>query len=141
MSADSTCRKSRTTAGGYFLNSGSGDQTENYVGSSRAPASLNSDKEINTQWYNVGFQYNFSRDWGVMVRIPTTNRDLTTTTNLAFPGSLNTFNSKSIGDIEVMGMYTGFFKDMSTGVIFGLKLPTGNFQAFGIDRDTANRNG
>ena len=35
-----------------------------------------------------------------------------------------------------MGMYTGFFKDMSTGVIFGLKLPTGTFPASGIDRDT-----
>jgi hypothetical protein len=32
-------------------------------------------------------------------------------------------------------MYTGFFKDMSTGIIFGVKLPTGTFQAFGMDRD------
>jgi len=122
--------------GRVFVEFWSGDQTQNYVGSSKAPLALNSDKEINTQWINVGFSYNFNRDWGVMVRIPTTNRDLTTTTNLAFPGSLNTFNSKSIGDIEVMGMYTGFFKDMSTGVIFGLKLPSGTFTAPGIDRDT-----
>ena len=35
-----------------------------------------------------------------------------------------------------MGMYTGFFKDMSTGIIFGLKLPTGTFTAPGFDRDT-----
>ena len=35
-----------------------------------------------------------------------------------------------------MGVYTGFFKDMSTGVIFGLKLPTGTFTAPGLDRDT-----
>ena len=35
-----------------------------------------------------------------------------------------------------MGMYTGFFRDMSTGIIFGVKLPTGTFQAFGFDRDT-----
>jgi hypothetical protein len=33
-------------------------------------------------------------------------------------------------------MYTGFSKDMSTGVIFGLKLPTGNYTAPGFDRDT-----
>jgi hypothetical protein len=38
------------------------DQTQNYVGSSRAPASLNLDKRLNTQWYNVGFSYNFDRD-------------------------------------------------------------------------------
>jgi hypothetical protein len=111
------------------------DQTQNYVGSSRAPASLNFDKRLNTQWYNVGFSYNFDRNWGVMVRIPTANRDLTTTTNIAFPGSLNTFNAKDIGDIEIMGMYTGFFKDMSTGIMFGVKLPSGTFTAPGLDRD------
>jgi len=111
------------------------DQTQNYVGSSRAPAAVNLDKQLNTQWYNVGFSYNFNRDWGVMVRIPTANRDLTTETDIAFPGSLSTFNSKSLGDIEIMGMYTGFFKDMSTGLMFGIKLPTGTFTAPGMDRD------
>ena len=121
--------------GRVFFEFWGSNQTQNYVGSSRAPASLNVDKNLNTQWYNVGFSYNFNRDWGVMVRIPTANRDLTTTTDIAFPGSLNTFNSKSIGDIEIMGMYTGFFKDMSTGIIFGVKLPSGTFTAPGFDRD------
>jgi hypothetical protein len=121
--------------GRVFFEFWGSNQTQNYVGSSRAPAALNFDKNLNTQWYNVGFSYNFNRDWGVMVRIPTANRDLTTTTNIAFPGSLNTFNSKSIGDIEIMGMYTGFFKDMSTGIIFGVKLPSGTFTAPGLDRD------
>jgi hypothetical protein len=120
--------------GRVFFEFWSGDQYQNYVGSSRAPAALNSDKEINTQWYNVGFSYNFDRDWGVMVRIPTVNRTLTTDTG-SFAGVVP-FSSKDIGDIEIMGMYTGFFKDMSTGVIFGLKLPTGTFTAPGIDRDT-----
>jgi len=120
--------------GRIFFEFWSGNQTQNYVGSSRAPAALNSDKDINTQWYNVGFSYNFDRDWGVMVRIPTVNRTLTTDTG-AFAGVVP-FSSKDIGDIEIMGMYTGFFKDMSTGVIFGLKLPTGTFTAPGIDRDT-----
>jgi hypothetical protein len=109
------------------------DQTQNWVGSSKAPAAINLDKRLNTQWYSVGFSYNFNRDWGVMVRIPTANRTLTTDTG-AFAG-ITSFNSKSVGDIEIMGMYTGFFKDMSTGIIFGVKLPTGTFQAFGMDRD------
>ncbi len=52
------------------------------------------------------------------------------------PRHMQSFNSKDIGDIEIMGMYTGFFKDMSTGVIFGIKLPTGTFTAPGLDRDT-----
>jgi hypothetical protein len=122
--------------GRVFFEFWSGDQTENYVGSSRAPAALNTDKEINSQWYNVGFQYNFNRAWGVMVRIPTTNRTLTTETDAAFPGQIQSFNSKDIGDIEIMGTYTGFFNDMSTGLVFGLKLPTGTFTAPGLDRDT-----
>jgi len=122
------------SGGRVFFEFWSGDQTQNWVGSSKAPAALNSDKEINTQWYNVGFSYNFNRDWGVMVRIPTTNRTLTTDTG-AYAG-IESFNSKDIGDIEIMGMYTGFFKDMSTGLMFGLKLPTGTFTAPGLDRDT-----
>ena len=120
--------------GRVFFEFWSGDQTQNWVGSSKAPAALNSDKEINTQWYNVGFSYNFNRDWGVMVRIPTTNRTLTTDTG-AYAG-IASFNTKDIGDIEIMGIYTGFFKDMSTGIMFGLKLPTGTFTAPGLDRDS-----
>ena len=119
--------------GRVFFEFWGSDQTQNYVGSSRAPASLNDDKRLNTQWYNVGFSYNFNRDWGVMVRIPTANRTLTTDTG-AFAG-VTSFNSKDIGDIEIMGMYTGFFKDMSTGLIFGVKLPSGTFTAPGLDRD------
>jgi hypothetical protein len=70
-----------------------------------------------------------------MVRIPTTNRSLTTDTQNPAYG-IATFNSKDIGDIEIMGVYTGFFKDMSTGLMFGLKLPTGTFTAPGLDRDS-----
>ena len=119
--------------GRVFFEFWSADQTQNYVGSSRAPASINLDKQLNTQWYNVGFSYNFNRDWGVMLRIPTANRTLTTDTG-AFAG-ITSFNPKDLADIEIMGMYTGFFKDMSTGIIFGVKLPTGTFTAPGLDRD------
>jgi hypothetical protein len=121
--------------GRVFVEFWSGNQTQNYVGSSQAPSALNTDKQIVTQWYNVGFSYNFNRDWGVMVRIPTVNRSLTTDTQNPMFG-IATFNSKDVGDIEIMGTYTGFFKDMSTGITFGVKLPTGTFTAPGIDRDT-----
>src|SRR5271170_5890266 len=120
--------------GRVFVEYWSGDQNQNWVGTSRAPAGLNDDKRLNTQWYNVGFSYNFDRNWGVMVRVPTINRAFTTDTGL--PAGIQTFRTADIGDIEVMGMYTGFFNDMSTGVIFGLKLPSGNYTAPGLDRDT-----
>jgi hypothetical protein len=119
--------------GRVFVEFWSTNQTQNYVGSSRAPAAINLDKNLNTQWYNVGFAYNFNRDWGVMVRVPTANRTLTTDTG-AFAGVVP-FNVKDIGDIEVMGMYTGFFSDMSTGLLFGIKFPSGPYSTPGLDRD------
>jgi hypothetical protein len=123
------------SGGRVFLEYWSLNQNTNWVGTSKADGSLNQDKHVVTQWLNVGFQYMFNRDWGVMVRLPTTDRNFTTTTNFA-TGATSTFNSKDIGDIEIMGMYTGFFKDMSTGVMFGIKLPSGTYTAPGLDRDT-----
>ena len=82
-------------------------------------------------------EYMFNREWGMMVRIPYANRDFTTDTGAPPDGmGIQTYNSRSVGDVEVMGMYTGFSKDMSTGVIFGLKLPSGTYTAYGLDRDT-----
>jgi hypothetical protein len=108
-------------------------QTQNWIGTSKAPASANLDKHLVTDWYTAGFEYMFNREWGVMARLPYVNRNLTTDTGS--PGGIQTFNSHDLGDLEVMGIYTGFFADMSTGVIFGLKLPTGVYNAPGFDRD------
>jgi hypothetical protein len=119
--------------GRIFFEFWSTDQTQNRVGTSRASPVINFDKNLNTQWYSAGFSYMFSREWGVMVRQPFANRSLTTDTG-AFAG-VTTFPAKDWGDLEVMGMYTGFFNDMSTGLIFGLKFPTGAYTTPGLDRD------
>jgi hypothetical protein len=112
------------------------DQNQNWIGGSKGPASANADKQVVTNWYTAGFEYMFNRQWGVMARLPYANRSFTTDTN--FPGmpAIDTFRSRDIGDLEIMGMYTGFSHDMSTGVMFGLKLPTGTYTAPGLDRDT-----
>jgi hypothetical protein len=110
------------------------NQTQNTVGSSKAPASLNTDKRLYTDWVTLGGMYMFNRDWGVMARIPYVNRDLTTDTG--GPLGIQTYNAHNFGDVEVMGLYTGFFSDMSTGVMFGLKLPTGSYTTPGLDRDS-----
>jgi hypothetical protein len=111
------------------------NQNTNWIGNAKGNPALNQDKAVTTSWYNVGFSYMFNRQWGVMARVPYANRDFTTTVDPA-SGALQTFDSKSIGDVEVMGMYTGFFEDMSTGITFGLKFPTGTYTAYGFDRDT-----
>ena len=112
-----------------------GNQNTNWIGNAKGNPALNQDKKVVTNWYTVGFSYMFNREWGVMAKMPLVNRDFTTTVDPA-SGALQTFNSKSVGDIEVMGMYAGFFQDMSTGITFGLKLPTGTYTAYGFDRDT-----
>jgi hypothetical protein len=118
------------------------NQSQNWAGTSRAPLVLNHDQNLNTSWVTAGFNYNFNRDWGVFMRIPYATRTLTTDTGPPPMGmGVQRFNSNSLGDIEIEAMYTGFFKDMSTGLMFGLKLPTGNFTAPGLDRDNQNGTG
>jgi hypothetical protein len=121
--------------GRVFFEYWHGDQNINWIGNAKGSAVANTDRQLNTSWYNVGFEYMFNREWGVMARLPVVNRNFTTTVDQT-TGALQTFNTRDIGDLEIMGIYTGFFKDMSTGVIFGLKLPTGPDNAFGLDRDS-----
>jgi len=110
------------------------DQTQNWIGTSKADASLNNDKRLNTTWYNVGFEYMFNRQWGVAAKIPYVIRGFSTLDDDGV--TIDHFDSRSIGDVELMGMYTGFVSDMSLGLMFGLKLPTGTFTATGFDRDS-----
>lgn len=113
------------------------NQNQNWVGNSKAPASLNNDKQIVTNWVTAGFEYMFNRSWGVMVRVPYAMRSFTTDTGAPPDGmGIQDYKSRSIGDVEMMAIYSGFFPDMSTGVMFGLKLPTGTYTAPGFDRDT-----
>ena len=117
------------------------DQNTNFEGTSKAPASDNTDKRIQTTFYTLGAQYMINHDWGVMVELPMYSRSFTT--DYTGAGDIGTFNLNALGDLKLMGMYTGFSPDHSTGVIFGLKLPTGVWKSptYGIagqvyDRDT-----
>ena len=56
--------------GRVFFEFWSGDQTQNWVGSSKAPAALNSDKEINTQWYQRRLQLQFQPRLGCVCAHP-----------------------------------------------------------------------
>jgi len=104
------------------------DQNKNWEGNSSAPAADNADKDIKTRFYTVGAQYMFSHDWGVMVELPVFQRSFRSTGDgRAYPsGSIFTSGMTDLGDIMVQGVYSGFSPDMSTGLTFGVKLPTGN---------------
>ena len=109
------------------------NQTENWSGTSSAPAAANPDQDIRTGFYTAGLQYMFDRDWGATVEIPYWDRLFVTTTG----GGVSGFRESTLGDVRLLGMYTGFSADLSTGLLFGLKLPTGDYSHPGFDRDTA----
>ncbi len=111
------------------------NQNRNRSGTSSAPAANNPDKGIRTNFFTVGAQYMFNRKNGVMLDVPYWQRRFITTD--ADTGNLVSFRHASIGDIRLRGIYTGFSPDMSTGVTYGLKLPTGDSSYAGFDPDTS----
>jgi hypothetical protein len=68
-----------------------------------------------------------------MVEVPVWQRHFETTDA---NGNVGGFDHGAVGDIRVKGVYTGFSEDMSTGLTFGFKLPTGPFNTPDFDRDT-----
>ncbi len=121
------------TGGVAYLEYDYQNQNRNWSGRSSAPGENNPDKQIRTQFYTAGVNYMWDRSWGLMVKAPYWKRDFATDTG---GGNVETFHAKSIGDVRVEGMYTGFSPDMSAGISFGLKLPTGDYKRPNFDRDT-----
>ena len=126
------------------------DQNKNWEGSSSGPAADNADKQIKTSFFTLGGQYMINHAWGVMVELPIYDRSFTTTGDGGpYPaGQTATTQLTALGDLVVSGVYSGFSPDMSTGVTFGVKLPTGDYTGpyigatanstggFAYDRDT-----
>lgn len=116
------------------------NQNMNWHNASKTSPGLNDDKRLATDWYVAGLNYMFNRDWGINVRIPSANRAFTTDNGTPadppLADGIQTYRVSSLGDIEVTGMYTGFSDDLSKGIMLGLKLPTGDWRALGLDRDS-----
>lgn len=94
---------------------------------------LNAGQEIEaytrTQTLTATLMYN-DDTWGAGVQIPYLQRTHGTYGNTAPLGSgYSTSSDSGIGDIKVTGRYSGLSDDRSTGVILGVKLPTGNHSA------------
>jgi len=109
------------------------NQNRNFSGTHSASADGNPDKEIRTDFYTVGMQYMFDRRFGVSIDVPYWQRSFTTTDD---SGALATFDHGAIGDVRLRVNYTGFSHDMSSGVSFGVKLPTGDARYANFDADT-----
>jgi hypothetical protein len=109
-----------------FLN-----QTTNWSGDRAAPSANNDDKHIRSDFVLAGGQYMFDEDWGAMVEVPVTHRTFITSSE-DDPG---TFSHTALGDVRLMGVYSGFSPDMSTGLVAGIKLPTGDHTYAHFDPD------
>jgi hypothetical protein len=115
------------------------DQNQNWSGTSEAPAAANNDKDIRTGWTTLGTQDMFNRNWGLRLEVPYEDRHFVTTGG-ATGNDAVALNFSGLGDVRIEGVYTGFSPDLSQGLTFGLKLPSGSHttnDAYGdVDRDT-----
>jgi hypothetical protein len=115
------------------------DQNQNWSGISSAPGANNGDKEIETHFVTLGLQYMINRSWGVQAEVPYWDRLFKTDVNFPTPPqAVISRHWSALGDVRIKGIYTGFSPDLSSGVTFGLKLPTGNykFDSDVVDRDS-----
>ncbi len=119
--------------GMVFLEYDYQNQDRNWSGTSPSSADNNSDKKILTNFFTLGYQYLFNRQWGVMGEFPFWNRYFKTTDD---NGNVVGFDHSAVGDIRIRALYTGFSDTMTTGINFGLKLPTGDYTYPNFDPDT-----
>ena len=111
------------------------DQNRNWNGTGMAPAANNGDKQIETHFTTFGLQYMFNDRWGAQLEVPFDYRHFRADDGT---GNIATHNWSQLGDIRIEAIYTGFLADLSAGVTFGLKLPTGSYTEDPglVDRDT-----
>jgi hypothetical protein len=109
------------------------DQYLNWHATQIASGANNGDKVIRTHFLTLGGQYMFNRRWGVMLELPYAFRYFKSTND---SGQIFGTNFNTIGDIRIEGMYTGLSEDMSTGLLAGVKVPSGWWTYPHADRDT-----
>lgn len=104
---------------------------------SAADKTVPNDREIEgvttNRYYTATLDYSPSRDWGFNLQVPFVDRFHQTVTPDPVPGpSTNTDVSESaarkLGDVRITARYAGFNETHNIGIIFGLKLPTGDYK-------------
>ncbi|HET7755694.1 MAG TPA: hypothetical protein VFK87_00410 [Steroidobacteraceae bacterium] len=122
-----------TGSGGMvFLEQDFMDQNQNWSGTSSAPASANTDQRIRTNFWTLGGQYLLDRSFAVQVELPYWQRLFVTTE----PGVRSSFSHEAVGDLRLKGIYTGLSENLATGIVFGVKLPSGDSSYANFDADT-----
>jgi hypothetical protein len=95
---------------------------------SRSNFSFPADTEVQKYTINrnatFALDYSPNKDWGINVSLPWYDRGHATIAQ--GDTAISTSQDTGIGDVRVMARYSGFAAQRSSGVMFGIKLPTGN---------------
>jgi len=124
-------------AGSVYIEDDYMSQGQNWVGAHAASAALNPDQEIQTHFGGTGIDYQFNASWGASLKVPYWDRIFRTDTGTPDAPDVMSFRHSALGDVRIEGRYSGFSSDLSTGITFGLKLPTGDWTYGNFDRDTS----
>ncbi|MEO7756825.1 MAG: hypothetical protein ABIS07_09615 [Dokdonella sp.] len=93
----------------------------------RGSIELPSEQEVQQTTVNrnttFGIEYNPNANWGISATLPYFDRFHTTIGE--GDNDISTSHSHGIGDLRVIARYAGLSADRTTGIQFGLKLPTG----------------
>ena len=123
--------------GAVYLEDDYMDQNQNWVGSHAAPASANTDKELQTNFGDLGLDYQFNSNWGASLELPYWDRLFRTDIGTPAAPEVTTFRHTALGDTRLTARYTGFSSDLSTALTLGLKLPSGDWTYPNFDRDSS----
>lgn len=98
---------------------------------SRSDFSFPTDREVQQNTinrnYTFALDYSPNKDWGFSAALPWFDRSHATIA----PGDteISTSHDHGISDLRLMARYAGFDAQRSTGIEFGIKLPTGQFNS------------
>ncbi|MDR3395204.1 MAG: hypothetical protein P4L70_09420 [Parasulfuritortus sp.] len=115
------------------LRAGSHKATDAGVNNALAGGTLGEiEQKTTNRYYTLGLDYTLNRSWGVNVQVPFYDRyHSTVDSDTIAAGGFDASSSHlhELGDIKVMGRYQGLSPDGDIGLLFGLKLPTGETTA------------
>ncbi len=96
---------------------------------SRSNFSFPADDEVQQYTINrnaaFSLDYSPNKDWGLDITLPWFDRPHATIAE--GDSTISTSHDTGIGDLRIVGRYSGFDAQRNTGLVFGIKLPTGHF--------------
>lgn len=100
------------------------NQNRNWQETSKADSSKNHHLKIITKTANIGWQKSFNENYGLRVNLPIIDRAMTNQHH----NEQEVISNRNIGDLKLSAYFNGIEPDLSSGIIIGIKLPTGDYR-------------